>query len=282
MRAVAKKRFRNTWLGNCSYCNIWIKCDMYRHVARYHLDIAQLWRCLEAWCTVWKGTFRSIAWIRSGGRMMYHGTLNVPVWSSLFPHGRFSAKFGRIRSMRIIPGYRLTCSLFSDINVSLVSGTQAWAPAYYFPDGLPDLPARSLCHTRRPDLGVIWCLQFSPVQCLMCQARSAELDSESPRKTRCARRRMRPVRILEESVGVEPPSLTVQDASDLQGAIVYDCRTSDVTCVSATRGYWAIASTPNSCFIASLAAPPQEDFMAISGVEPGRGSYSGAWCCTID
>ena len=87
MRAEAKKRFRNTRPENCSYCNKWIKCDMYRHVARHR-----------------------IAWIMSGGRMMYHGTLNLPVWRSLFPRGRFSAKFGRIRSRPIIPGYRLTCS----------------------------------------------------------------------------------------------------------------------------------------------------------------------------
>ena len=29
---------------------------MYRHVAPYHLDLGQLWRCPVFWCTVWKGT----------------------------------------------------------------------------------------------------------------------------------------------------------------------------------------------------------------------------------
>ena len=29
---------------------------MYRHVARFHLDLAQLWRCPVSWCTMWKGT----------------------------------------------------------------------------------------------------------------------------------------------------------------------------------------------------------------------------------
>ena len=43
-------------LGKCSYCNKLIKCDMYRHVATYHLDLAQLWWCPLSWCTVWKGT----------------------------------------------------------------------------------------------------------------------------------------------------------------------------------------------------------------------------------
>ena len=56
MRPEAKKRFRNTRLGRCSYCGTWIKCDMYRYVAKFHLDLAQLWRCPVSWCTVWKGT----------------------------------------------------------------------------------------------------------------------------------------------------------------------------------------------------------------------------------
>ena len=56
MRAEARKRFRNARPGKCSECHKWIKCDMYRHVATYHLDLAQLWRCPVSWCTVWKGT----------------------------------------------------------------------------------------------------------------------------------------------------------------------------------------------------------------------------------
>ena len=56
MRAAAKQRFRQSRPSRCIYCGIWIKCDMYRHVARFHLDLAQLWRCPVSWCTVWKGT----------------------------------------------------------------------------------------------------------------------------------------------------------------------------------------------------------------------------------
>ena len=33
MRAEAKKHFRTTRPGDCSYCGKWIKCDIYRHVA---------------------------------------------------------------------------------------------------------------------------------------------------------------------------------------------------------------------------------------------------------
>ena len=99
-------------------------------------------------------------------------------------------------------------------------------------------------------------------------ARSAEQHSESLRKTRRARRRMRPVRVLEESVG-ELPTLTVQDPSDLQNTIVYDCRP---LLLPVSLRLEDIGPLPlrRTVVSASLAAPPQEDFMAIGGVSPER------------
>ena len=55
MRADAKKTFRQTKPSLCVYCGRVIKCDMYRHVTKFHLDLAQLWRCPVSWYTVWKG-----------------------------------------------------------------------------------------------------------------------------------------------------------------------------------------------------------------------------------
>ena len=40
MRAEARKRFRNARPGRCSYCDKMIKCDIYRYVSTYHLDLA--------------------------------------------------------------------------------------------------------------------------------------------------------------------------------------------------------------------------------------------------
>ena len=54
MRSAAKQSFRQNRPSSCVYCGSLIKCDMYRHMARFHL--AQLWRCPVSWCTVWKGT----------------------------------------------------------------------------------------------------------------------------------------------------------------------------------------------------------------------------------
>ena len=42
---VVLMRFRQTKPTPCVYCCSVIKCDMYRHVAKFHLDLAQLWRC---------------------------------------------------------------------------------------------------------------------------------------------------------------------------------------------------------------------------------------------
>ena len=40
MRAEAKTRFRKSRPTCCTFCGILIKCDMYRHVSRCHLDLA--------------------------------------------------------------------------------------------------------------------------------------------------------------------------------------------------------------------------------------------------
>ena len=56
MRKEAKRGFTQSRPMPCKYCGKVICCNMYRHVARLHLDLAQLWRCPVSWCTVWKGT----------------------------------------------------------------------------------------------------------------------------------------------------------------------------------------------------------------------------------
>ena len=52
MRKSAKKEYSQTR----PTCGKVIRVDMYRHVARLHLDLVQLWRCPIAWCTTWKGS----------------------------------------------------------------------------------------------------------------------------------------------------------------------------------------------------------------------------------
>ena len=56
MRSVVKTECKQNNLRPCTFCGASIKTDMYHHVARCHLQLAQLWRCLVPWCTMWKGT----------------------------------------------------------------------------------------------------------------------------------------------------------------------------------------------------------------------------------
>ena len=55
-RKECKERFGFTQSGNCTHCGKYIQMDLGKHIAFYHLELAQLWRCPVMWCTVWKGT----------------------------------------------------------------------------------------------------------------------------------------------------------------------------------------------------------------------------------
>ena len=56
MGEECKERFGCTQSGNCTHCGKYIQIDLGKHIACYHLELAQLWRCPVMWCTVWKGT----------------------------------------------------------------------------------------------------------------------------------------------------------------------------------------------------------------------------------
>ena len=56
MRKVCRDRFGPTASGTCPLCEKYIQVNLGKHVALYHLDLAQLWRCPVDWCPVWKGT----------------------------------------------------------------------------------------------------------------------------------------------------------------------------------------------------------------------------------
>ena len=161
IRAEAKKRFRIARPGKCSYCNKWIKCDMYRHVATYHLDLAQLWRCLVSWCTVWKGTPQDCmdhVWgahdvpcdVKSASLEQF-----VPPWT--VQRQLWSDSLTAVHS-----GISTDVLLFSDINLSLCHHYRVHKR------GLPHIAFRKdylTRHRRRPGLGVRCCHQFRPLQC---------------------------------------------------------------------------------------------------------------------
>ena len=56
MRKECRDRFSYVTSGMCPTCEKFIQVNLGKHVALYHLDLAQLWRCPVGWCPVWKGT----------------------------------------------------------------------------------------------------------------------------------------------------------------------------------------------------------------------------------
>ena len=56
MRKECRDRFGGSSSSMCPTCNKYIQVNLGKHVALYHLDLAQLWRCPVDWCPVWKGT----------------------------------------------------------------------------------------------------------------------------------------------------------------------------------------------------------------------------------
>ena len=86
---------------------------------------------------------------------------------------------------------------------------------------------------------------------------------KSPRTTRRAKRWVRPVRVVETSIG-DLPVLTLQDPSDVQGVVVFDCRppllpvSLDLSGIGLLSGLPPVAS-------ASVGVPPNEHGLSISG-----------------
>ena len=56
MRKECRECLGCTQSGNCTPCGKYIQQNLGKHIALYHMELAQLWRCQVTWCTVWKGT----------------------------------------------------------------------------------------------------------------------------------------------------------------------------------------------------------------------------------
>ena len=158
--------------------------------------------------------------------------------------------------------------LFSDINLSLVHHSRIHKR------GLPHIAFRKDYMSRLRTLlpspvtqskdSVLSPVSTGPVS--LRQASSAELEVESPRRTIYAKWRIRPVRVMGGLVG-DLPILTIQDPLDVQGARVYDCRPPLLPVLLQLSDIGPLPVRP-TVVSASLAVPPWEDGLAISGVGP--------------
>ena len=55
MRKDCREQFWSTQSGTCTHCGKHIEQNLGKHVALYHMELGQLWRCPVTWCMVWKG-----------------------------------------------------------------------------------------------------------------------------------------------------------------------------------------------------------------------------------
>ena len=56
MRKECKELFGCTQSGSCTHCGKYIQQNLGKNIALFDIEVAQLWRCPDTWCTVWKGT----------------------------------------------------------------------------------------------------------------------------------------------------------------------------------------------------------------------------------
>ena len=156
--------------------------------------------------------------------------------------------------------------LFSDIDLSLIH--HYWIHKR----GLPHITFRNNYMSRmrallplpvaQPQDSVSSPVLTDPVS--VRQAGSAELVEESPRRTRLARWRMRPVHVMTGSVD-DFLILTIQDPTDAQGAMVYDSRPPLLPVLLQLCDLGPLSVRPTVAS-ASVAVPPWEDGPTIGDV----------------
>ena len=221
MRALAKKRFRHSRPGACTYCGKYTKCDIYHHVSNYHLDLGQLWRCAVSWCTVWKGTAQDC--------MAAH---NVPpdVKSTsldrLFPPWTVRRQIWADALRPCHSGISTDVRLFSEIHLSLVHHYRV------FRRGLPHFAFRRdyLKHLQifvSKSSALQQCTLPSPALGNSGPAgnpRPGDGEAGSPKKAWRMQGRKRETQFWEEPMCEQSQLTVVQDVRGLAGSLVYDCR----------------------------------------------------------
>ena len=274
MRSAAKQRFRQSRPSSCVYCGSLTKCDMYRHVACFLLDLAQLWRCPVSWCTVWKGTpqdymdhlrgSHDVPWeVKSASleKFLPPWTVSRNVWSDAL-----SAQHS---------GLSTDVLLFSDIHLSLVHHYR--------------IHKRGLPHI------AFWKNYLSQMRALLpLPSRVVSPDSSDSgslrpgdypevvlgptRTTRRAHRRRRPVRVEELAV-VSGPVFTIQDPL---AAAVLDCRPPPPRCCLSlwTLEVWSCRRVSlRRCRLVWMDFSPDVSRYPMGGLDGTN--LSGAWCGSI-
>ena len=207
LRKSAKKTYSQTRPMPCRFCGKVIRVDRYRHVARLHLDLVQLWRCPIAWCTTWKGSPQDCLehvssghdapWVSKTASIEKYAppwTVRRQVWTD---------------SLRVdSSGISTDMLLFSEVGMPLTQHYRVYK------GGLPHAVFRTD--------------YLSRIRSLLPAPEGDDTPPETgsvstPKSVRCQHRVTQPTRLFTEADG-EGPLLTEQNPAEMAGETVIDCR----------------------------------------------------------
>ena len=119
MRKECRDRFEGISSGACPTCEKFIQVNLGRHVAMFHLDLAQLWRCPVGWCPVWKGTSQDCIdhMRRAHNSPMTMKAGNLSRW---FPPWTVTREQWHNMSRPSVSGIAIDTFLFSRIGIPLL------------------------------------------------------------------------------------------------------------------------------------------------------------------
>ena len=222
MRKAARVQYRKKQLpAPCEFCGTLIRCGMNRHVARCHLDLAQLWRCPVSWCTIWKGTPQDLDHVR-GAHTVLEEVQHIRLETLFLPWTGTRQVYTDSLTSRH-SGISNDDLLFSDIGLSLVHHYRVHKR------GLPHVVfRRNYMSQLRALLPLPAVLPIeggggSPDLACSSVVEAPDVVCASPRPSRRAFARRRPTRVMETPVRIAP-RLTVQDPLAAAGSVVLDCR----------------------------------------------------------
>ena len=223
-----------------------IRVDMYRHVARLHLDLVQLWRCPIAWCTTWKGSPQDcLEHLRNGH--------DAPWISKTASIEKYALPWTVRRelwtdSLQVEhSGISTDILLFSELGLSLTQHYRVYR------GGLPHIVFRTDYIER------LRCLLQSSGQ----PGSTPKTGRGTPKSARRLHRSSQPRRLLSEAVN-DGPLLTVQNPADIVGETV---RLPAVSVASINTTEWVEPGTVAEARKSSSFQPSEETGKSIMDMD---------------
>ena len=218
MRKVARIKFRHTNMTPCTFCGTLIKSDMYRHEARHHLELAQLWRCPISWCTVWRGTPQDLMDHIMNGHNVPGEIRRVSLEMPFPPWTVTRQLYEEFLSAQYL-GISNDVLLFSELGLSLVHHYRvgrhhAMFRGKYLVQLCTLLPVKTITPTAGGPSGTA----CPPVA---STTRRTDGLGATPRPPRRRRRQQKQFRDTPDQIA---PRLTEQEPLMATGAVVFDCR----------------------------------------------------------